>query len=218
MNAVLHWSNGIEQTSLTISCMLKCFFWLRVFKSIFKSNYGNWSLNEEVLAAANIMGVYVILFHYRYLIGVRVGLSLLGERFTVYEKVEDKTIDASFVASFRRNPRGGVKEEQFTILVELVGFIFYLFQCSSIGHGLLGSSGRKLGLYGLKLLDGGEIDIPIFLSVTNEWIAFVQNLLGFSKAQKEMLEGVFYVIVVDEWKFRNQVLFGFFFIAYGASV
>ncbi|GKB66485.1 hypothetical protein Tco_0927897 [Tanacetum coccineum] len=35
--------------------------------------------------------------------------------------VADKLIDASFVASFRRNPRGGVEEEQLHHLVELVG-------------------------------------------------------------------------------------------------
>ncbi|GJX36347.1 hypothetical protein Tco_0247904 [Tanacetum coccineum] len=34
--------------------------------------------------------------------------------------VADKLIDASFVASFRRNPRGGVEEEQLHNLVELV--------------------------------------------------------------------------------------------------
>ncbi|GKB80662.1 hypothetical protein Tco_0947557, partial [Tanacetum coccineum] len=37
--------------------------------------------------------------------------------------VADKLIDASFVASFRRNPRGGVEEEQLHHLVELVGSI-----------------------------------------------------------------------------------------------
>ncbi|GKF44078.1 hypothetical protein Tco_0130630, partial [Tanacetum coccineum] len=37
--------------------------------------------------------------------------------------VADKLIDASFVASFHRNPRGGVKEEQLHHLVDLVGSI-----------------------------------------------------------------------------------------------
>ncbi|GKG35024.1 hypothetical protein Tco_0440178, partial [Tanacetum coccineum] len=37
--------------------------------------------------------------------------------------VADKLIDALFVASFRRNPHGGVEEEQLHHLVELVGSI-----------------------------------------------------------------------------------------------
>nr|GFC72068.1 hypothetical protein [Tanacetum cinerariifolium] len=37
--------------------------------------------------------------------------------------VADKLIDATFVASFHRSPRGGVEEEQLYQLVELVGSI-----------------------------------------------------------------------------------------------
>ncbi|GJT84049.1 RNA-directed DNA polymerase, eukaryota [Tanacetum coccineum] len=55
--------------------------------------------------------------------------------------VADKLIDASFVASFRRNPRGGVEEEQLHHLVELVGSIS-LSPSNDRWAWLLGSSGE----------------------------------------------------------------------------
>ncbi|GJV69169.1 RNA-directed DNA polymerase, eukaryota [Tanacetum coccineum] len=55
--------------------------------------------------------------------------------------VADKLIDASFVASFRRNPRGGVEEEQLHHLVDLVGSIS-LSPSNDRWAWLLGSSGE----------------------------------------------------------------------------
>ncbi|GJW87714.1 ty3-gypsy retrotransposon protein [Tanacetum coccineum] len=57
-----------------------------------------------------------------------------------------------------------------------------------------------------KIARWWEIDIPDF-SCYEEWIAWFKTT-RFSKAQKEMLEGVFYVMWWMIWKFRNQVLFG----------
>ncbi|GJX19438.1 RNA-directed DNA polymerase, eukaryota [Tanacetum coccineum] len=194
-------------------------------------------------------------------------------------------IDASFVASFRRNPRGGVEEEQLHHLVELVGSIS-LSPSNDRWAWLLGSSGEfsvhsartfiddillpfvgdvtrwvkvvpikvnilawkvcldklptrlNLSLRGIdipsiicpncglagescshlfyscnlartlwrKIARWWEIDIPDF-SCYEEWIAWFKTT-RFSKAQKEMLEGVFYVMWWMIWKFRNQVLFG----------
>ncbi|GJU40693.1 RNA-directed DNA polymerase, eukaryota [Tanacetum coccineum] len=199
--------------------------------------------------------------------------------------VADKLIDASFVASFRRNPRGGVEEEQLHHLVELVGSIS-LSPSNDRWAWLLGSSGEfsvhsartfiddillpfvgdvtrwvkvvpikvnilawkvcldklptrlNLSLRGIdipsiicpncglagescshlfyscnlartlwrKIARWWEIDIPDF-SCYEEWIAWFKTT-RFSKAQKEMLEGVFYVMWWMIWKFRNQVLFG----------
>ncbi|GJT98256.1 hypothetical protein Tco_1093774 [Tanacetum coccineum] len=53
-------------------------------------------------------------------------------------------------------------------------------------------------IYGVKLLDGGEIDIPDF-SCYEEWNCLVQNLLGFLKAQRKCLRRGFYVYVVDDF-------------------
>ncbi|GKA85188.1 ribonuclease H-like domain-containing protein [Tanacetum coccineum] len=199
--------------------------------------------------------------------------------------VADKLIDASFVASFRRNPRGGVEEEQLHHLVELVGSIS-LSPSNDRWAWLLGSSGEfsvhsartfiddillpfvgdvtrwvkvvpikvnilawkvcldklptrlNLSLRGIdipsiicpncglagescshlfyscnlartlwrKIARWWEIDIPDF-SCYEEWIAWFKTT-RFSKTQKEMLEGVFYVMWWMIWKFRNQVLFG----------
>ncbi|GJT23359.1 putative 12-oxophytodienoate reductase 11 [Tanacetum coccineum] len=199
--------------------------------------------------------------------------------------VADKLIDASFVASFRRNPRGGVEEEQLHHLVELVGSIS-LSPSNDRWAWLLGSSGEfsvhsartfiddillpfvgdvtrwvkvvpikvnilawkvcldklptrlNLSLRGIdipsiicpncglagescshlfyscnlartlwrKIARWWEIDITDF-SCYEEWIAWFKTT-RFSKAQKEMLEGVFYVMWWMIWKFRNQVLFG----------
>ncbi|GJU50283.1 reverse transcriptase domain-containing protein [Tanacetum coccineum] len=199
--------------------------------------------------------------------------------------VADKLIDASFVASFRRNPRGGVEEEQLHHLVELVGSIS-LSPSNDRWAWLLGSSGEfsvhsartfiddillpfvgdvtrwvkvvpikvnilawkvcldklptrlNLSLRGIdipsiicpncglagescshlfyscnlartlwrKIARWWEIDIPDF-SCYEEWIAWFKTT-RFSKAQKEMLEGVFYVMWWMIWKFLNQVLFG----------
>ncbi|GJW73239.1 retrovirus-related pol polyprotein from transposon TNT 1-94 [Tanacetum coccineum] len=199
--------------------------------------------------------------------------------------VADKLIDASFVASFHRNPRGGVEEEQLHHLVELVGSIS-LSPSNDRWAWLLGSSGEfsvhsartfiddillpfvgdvtrwvkvvpikvnilawkvcldklptrlNLSLRGIdipsiicpncglagescshlfyscnlartlwrKIARWWEIDIPDF-SCYEEWIAWFKTT-RFSKAQKEMLEGVFYVMWWMIWKFRNQVLFG----------
>ncbi|GKC83074.1 retrovirus-related pol polyprotein from transposon TNT 1-94 [Tanacetum coccineum] len=199
--------------------------------------------------------------------------------------VADKLIDASFVASFCRNPRGGVEEEQLHHLVELVGSIS-LSPSNDRWEWLLGSSGEfsvhsartfiddillpfvgdvtrwvkvvpikvnilawkvcldklptrlNLSLRGIdipsiicpncglagescshlfyscnlartlwrKIARWWEIDIPDF-SCYEEWIAWFKTT-RFSKAQKEMLEGVFYVMWWMIWKFRNQVLFG----------
>ncbi|GKB55632.1 hypothetical protein Tco_0911818 [Tanacetum coccineum] len=57
-----------------------------------------------------------------------------------------------------------------------------------------------------KIARWWEIDIPDF-SCYEEWIAWFKTT-RFSKAQKEMLEGVFYVMWWMIWKSRNQVLFG----------
>ncbi|GKB53155.1 RNA-directed DNA polymerase, eukaryota [Tanacetum coccineum] len=57
-----------------------------------------------------------------------------------------------------------------------------------------------------KIARWWEIDIPDF-SCYEEWIAWFKTT-RFSKTQKEMLEGVFYVMWWMIWKFRNQVLFG----------
>ncbi|GKC82186.1 RNA-directed DNA polymerase, eukaryota [Tanacetum coccineum] len=188
-------------------------------------------------------------------------------------------------ASFRRNPRGGVEEEQLHHLVELVGSIS-LSPSNDRWAWLLGSSGEfsvhsartfiddillpfvgdvtrwvkvvpikvnilawkvcldklptrlNLSLRGIdipsiicpncglagescshlfyscnlartlwrKIARWWEIDIPDF-SCYEEWIAWFKTT-RFSKAQKEMLEGVFYVMWWMIWKFRNQVLFG----------
>ncbi|GKB67153.1 hypothetical protein Tco_0928565 [Tanacetum coccineum] len=117
--------------------------------------------------------------------------------------VADKLIDASFVASFRRNPRGGVEEEQLHHLVELVGSIS-LISSMIDGHGfwilLLGGImlSHLLDTCNLartlwrKIARWWEIDIPDF-SCYEEWIAWFKTT-RFSKAQKEMLEGVFYVM------------------------
>ncbi|GKA05709.1 RNA-directed DNA polymerase, eukaryota [Tanacetum coccineum] len=242
--------------------------------------------NEEVLAAANIIGCSTFSTPFSYL-GVKVGMSpsrrkawdeIIGKvRFqfipfgNVFLKelilcpqrsfsrlfalelhkrytVADKLIDASFVASFRRNPRGGVEEEQLHHLVELVGSIS-LSPSNDRWAWLLGSSAWKvcldklptrlnLSLRGIdipsiicpncglagescshlfyscnlartlwrKIARWWEIDIPDF-SCYEEWIAWFKTT-RFSKAQKEMLEGVFYVMWWMIWKFRNQVLFG----------
>ncbi|GJT57525.1 reverse transcriptase domain-containing protein [Tanacetum coccineum] len=209
----------------------------------------------------------------------------IGMRCLTPAELEDKLIDASFVASFRRNPRGGVEEEQLHHLVELVGSIS-LSPSNDRWAWLLGSSGEfsvhsartfiddillsfvgdvtrwvkvvpikvnilawkvcldklptrlNLSLRGIdipsiicpncglagescshlfyscnlartlwrKIARWWEIDIPDF-SCYEEWIAWFKTT-RFSKAQKEMLEGVFYVMWWMIWKFRNQVLFG----------
>ncbi|GJV93966.1 kinase RLK-Pelle-LRR-XI-1 family protein [Tanacetum coccineum] len=90
--------------------------------------------------------------------------------------VADKLIDASFVASFRRNPRGGVEEEHLHHLVELVGSIS-LSPSNDRWAWLLGSSARTLWS---KIARWWKIDISDFL--------VREGLLGskysVSKAQK----------------------------------
>ncbi|GJU71427.1 RNA-directed DNA polymerase, eukaryota, partial [Tanacetum coccineum] len=171
---------------LTIVRMLKCFFLASGLQiNILKSKLmGIGVSNEEVLAAANIIGCSTFSTPFSYL-GVKVGMSpsrrkawdeIIGKDASLWHRliavlygnrspfvhtecgkrlrslsledcwindvplsrsfprlyalelkkgitVADKLIDASFVASFRRNPRGGVEEEQLHHLVELVGSI-----------------------------------------------------------------------------------------------
>ncbi|GJX22998.1 RNA-directed DNA polymerase, eukaryota [Tanacetum coccineum] len=173
---------------LTIVRMLKCFFLASGLQiNILKSKLmGIGVSNEEVLAAANIIGCSTFSTPFSYL-GVKVGMSpsrrkawdeIIGKVSNRLSKWKirpaasfrwsgrdffadasfgivlccsymatvpfvhtDKLIDASFVASFRRNPRGGVEEEQLHHLVELVGSIS-LSPSNDRWAWLLGSSGE----------------------------------------------------------------------------
>ncbi|GJT86888.1 RNA-directed DNA polymerase, eukaryota [Tanacetum coccineum] len=147
---------------LTIVRMLKCFFLASGLQiNILKSKLmGIGVSNEEVLAAANIIGCSTFSTPFSYL-GVKVGMSpsrrkawdeIIGSVFSLspwncnleiaqntlsskdlFPRLyslepqkryygADKLIDATFAASFRRNPRR-VEEEQLHHLVELVGSI-----------------------------------------------------------------------------------------------
>ncbi|GJX07361.1 RNA-directed DNA polymerase, eukaryota, partial [Tanacetum coccineum] len=174
--------------------------------------------------------------------------------------VADKLIDASFVASFRRNPRGGAwllgSSGEFSvhsartfiddILLPFVGDVTRWVKVILIKVNILAwkvcldklPTRLNLSLRGIdipsiicpncglagescshlfyscnlartlwrKIARWWETDIPDF-SCYEEWIAWFKTT-RFSKAPKEMLEGVFYVMWWMIWKFRNQVLFG----------
>ncbi|GJR50055.1 RNA-directed DNA polymerase, eukaryota [Tanacetum coccineum] len=83
--------------------------------------------------------------------------------------VADKLIDASFVASFRRNPRGGVEEEQLHHLVELVGSIS-LSPSNDRWAWLLGSSGEFSVHSARTFID--DILLPFVGDVTR-WVKVV---------------------------------------------
>ncbi|GKC47745.1 RNA-directed DNA polymerase, eukaryota, partial [Tanacetum coccineum] len=83
--------------------------------------------------------------------------------------VADKLIDASFVASFRRNPRGGVEEEQLHHLVELVGSIS-LSPSNDRWAWLLGSSGEFSVHSARTFID--DIFLPFVGDVT-KWVKVV---------------------------------------------
>ncbi|GJW47023.1 RNA-directed DNA polymerase, eukaryota [Tanacetum coccineum] len=80
--------------------------------------------------------------------------------------------------------------------------------CSSAGETcahLLFSCSMAKALYS-KVARWCEMEIPFFDSY-EDWLNWFVSL-RFSKAFKDMLEGIFFVMWWEIWKFRNQILFG----------
>ncbi|GKC28591.1 RNA-directed DNA polymerase, eukaryota, partial [Tanacetum coccineum] len=82
--------------------------------------------------------------------------------------------------------------------------------CSSAGEScahLLFSCSMAKALYS-KVARWCEMEIPVFDSY-EDWLNWFISL-RFSKVFKDMLEGIFFVMWWEIWKFRNQIVFGTF--------
>ncbi|GJW86582.1 hypothetical protein Tco_0161922 [Tanacetum coccineum] len=127
--------------------------------------------------------------------------------------VAEKISEATLIASFRRAPRGGVEEDQFIQLVELVDSVIlsntndrwvWLLDPSgeysvSSARTLAGESCSHLffscsmaRLLWCKVARWWDFDIPEFSSY-EEWITWFKSI-RIPKVVKDVLEGVFYVM------------------------
>ncbi|GJZ41695.1 RNA-directed DNA polymerase, eukaryota [Tanacetum coccineum] len=155
---------------LTIVRMLKCFFLASGLQiNILKSKLMGIGVSNEEQAAANIMGV--LLFPLRSLnLGVE-DLFLVYYALRLKKEYYGCTKNSLMIrcASFRRNPRGGVEEEQLHVLVELVGSIS-LSPSNDRWAWLLGSSGEFSVHSARTFID--DILLPFVGDVTR-WVKVV---------------------------------------------
>nr|GEV79306.1 RNA-directed DNA polymerase, eukaryota [Tanacetum cinerariifolium] len=102
--------------------------------------------------------------------------------------VASKFGDTSFSASFRRPPRSGIEEEQFTLLSLTLSTVL-LPNSNDRWHWSLDSSD------------------PQDLLSYDDWLLWFKSL-RMTKRLKDVFEGVCYISWWLIWKFRNQILFG----------
>ncbi|GKB28399.1 RNA-directed DNA polymerase, eukaryota [Tanacetum coccineum] len=148
--------------------------------------------------------------------------------------VAEKFHDISLLHSLRRRPRGGSPTrwvKTVSIKINIFAWKVCLDRlptrlnlslrgidipsiscpiCSSAGEScahLLFSCSMAKALYS-KVARWCEMEIPVFDSY-KYWLNWFISL-RFSKAFKDMLEGIFFVMWWEIWKFRNQILFGTF--------
>ncbi|GKD43240.1 RNA-directed DNA polymerase, eukaryota [Tanacetum coccineum] len=113
---------------VTIVHMLKCFFLASGLKiDMHKSKLmGIGISHDEVIAAANIIGCSTFSTLFKYL-GVKVGMQTYPRMYALenvkHVSIADKLNDVSLTDSFRRSPRGGLEEEQYLSLVDIVAFV-----------------------------------------------------------------------------------------------
>ncbi|GJW84460.1 hypothetical protein Tco_0157605 [Tanacetum coccineum] len=111
--------------------------------------------------------------------------------------VAEKLSEASLIVSFRRAPRGGMEEEQFLRLVDLVASVIlsnsndrWVLAGESCSHILFSCSMARL--LWRKPARWWDFNIPEFSSY-EDWIAWF-NSIRISKVFKDVLEGLFYVM------------------------
>nr|GEU93085.1 RNA-directed DNA polymerase, eukaryota, reverse transcriptase zinc-binding domain protein [Tanacetum cinerariifolium] len=119
----------------------------------------------------------------------------------------DKLNDPTFIQSFRRPPRGGLEEEQYVKLIDIVNSVNlsdskdrWVWSLDSTGEFSINSAHLYIDDYFLptvarllisKVARWWELDIPDLLSY-EDWLDWF-NSLRLPKGVKDILEGIFYV-------------------------